>query len=113
MRASDGTAAALSYADVRTRREAYEAHLAKLEYEQKAGLTVPIAQVRAKALKLGREIRDGLLDIPDRIAHEFSAETSPDRVRAIVDRELRAATEALDSPPRATPTRATPFKRNK
>jgi hypothetical protein len=97
VRAGDGTAAALSYADARTRREAYEARLAKLEYEEKSGLLVPIDQVRAKAFKLGQEIRDALLNIPDRIADEAAAERLPERVHAILMRELQSVIVSLES----------------
>jgi hypothetical protein len=91
----DGSATALSYADARTRREAYEARLAKLEYEEKAGLLVTIAKVRANAFNLGRQVRDGLLNIPDRLAHELAGEARVERVREILTREIEVTLAPL------------------
>ncbi len=93
----EGTPAGLSYAEARTRREAYEAQLAKLECEQKAGLLIPAAQVQAKAFKLGRQVRDALLNIPDRLAHELAGEDQVDRVKEILARELEVAIAPIAS----------------
>lgn len=50
-----------------------------------------IGELRAKAYKAGRQIRDGLLNIPDRLAYELASEARVDCVQEILARELEAA----------------------
>lgn len=88
-----------SYAQARAIREGYEARLAKLEYEERIGKLVSVEAVKVDAYKVGRQVRDALLNIPDRVAHEIAAETRPDRVHDILTRELRVALEALRAGP--------------
>lgn len=60
-----------SYAASRAKREAYEAELARLKFEQQAGTLVEAEAVKKEAFKIGRTIRDGLLNIPDRVSAEL------------------------------------------
>lgn len=87
-----------SYAQSRAVREAYQARLAKLEYEQKSGKLVDADQVKASAFKTARTVRDGLLNLPDRIAHELAHETDATRVHARLSTEIRTVLEALAQP---------------
>lgn len=84
-----------TYAESRAIREAFMARLAKLEYEEKSGKLVPVDQVKADAFKTARIIRDGLLNIPDRVAHELAHETDPTAVHLRLTAEFRAVLEAL------------------
>lgn len=62
---------ASSYAASRAKREAYEAELARLKFEQQAGTLVDAEAVKKEAFKIARTIRDGMLNIPDRVSAEL------------------------------------------
>lgn len=78
-----------TYAQSRAIREAYQARLAKLEYEEKSGRLVPADQVKADAFKAARSLRDALLNISGRIAHQLAHEKDPARISARIDDEIR------------------------
>jgi hypothetical protein len=81
--------AAPSYAQSRAIREAYQARLSKLEFEEKSGRLVEIEKVKAEAFKVARMVRDGLLNLPDRISHELAHETDPARAHKLLSDEIR------------------------
>lgn len=93
--AAAGSPAAPSYAQSRAIREAYQARLAKLEYEERSGKLVAADAVKTQAFKVARSVRDALMNIPDRVASELAAETSPAAVHARLARELRDAIREL------------------
>lgn len=69
----------------------YEAKLARLEYEERAGLTVSVEEVTRAASAKVRRTRDLLLAIPDRIDAILAAETDTARCNAIVRDEIDQA----------------------
>lgn len=79
----------------KAKREAFMAELARLEYELKAGQLVPIEDVKKEAFKMARVVRDGILNIPDRLAAELAAETNQFRVHTRLTEELRKVLEEL------------------
>jgi len=87
-----------SYAQSRAVREAYQARLAKLDYEQRSGKLVEVDKVKASAFRTARTVRDGLLNLPDRVAHELAHETDPARVHLRLSKEIRTVLEALSDP---------------
>jgi len=92
------TASAPSYAQSRAVREAYQARLAKLDYEQRSGKLIEVDKVKASAFRTARTVRDGLLNLPDRVAHELAHETDPARVHLRLSKEIRTVLEALSDP---------------
>lgn len=60
-----------NYAASRAKRESYEAELARLKFEQQAGTLVEAEAVKKEAFKIARTIRDGMLNIPDRVSAEL------------------------------------------
>lgn len=86
-----------SYAQSRAVRELYAAKLLKLEHEERIGKLVPADQVKVDAFKTARTVRDGLLNIPDRVAHILAAETDPARVHHLLSNELRTVLSQLSS----------------
>lgn len=88
-------AGAPSYAQSRAIREAYQARLAKLEYEEKSGKLVAVDQVKADAFRAARALRDALLNISGRIAHQLAHEKDPARISARIDGEIREALRAV------------------
>lgn len=83
------------YSDSRAIREAYQARLAKLEWETRSGMMVPKDQVKIQAFRCARAARDALLGIPERLAAELAGVTDPNVIHAKLTAELTRALEAL------------------
>ena len=64
-------------AQSRAIREAYQARLARLDYEERTGTLVSKEKVRQAAFQRARTLRDRLLALPDRLASELAAITDP------------------------------------
>ncbi|CUW39684.1 putative Terminase small subunit [Magnetospirillum sp. XM-1] len=62
--ASSGGGDGLSFTKARTAREAYQAKMAKLEYERQIGLWLPKQEVLDAMVASGRKIRQGLDAVP-------------------------------------------------
>lgn len=58
--------------DARRKRERHEANIAEMRERQLAGSLVDAEGVRAAALRGGRLIRDTVLGVPTRIAHDLA-----------------------------------------
>ena len=84
---------AASYAASRAKREAYEAELARLKYEQQAGTLVDAEAVKKEAFKTARTIRDGLLNIPDRVSAELAGIDDSFAVHRRLTEEIRKVLE--------------------
>ena len=75
----------------RAKREAYQAELARLEYEEKQGTLVNAEAVKKEAFRVARQVRDAMLNIADRIASELAAETDAFKVHKKLADEIRTA----------------------
>jgi hypothetical protein len=84
-----------SLAQSKAVREAYLARLAKLDFEERSGKLVSAEEVKISAFKLARQIRDALMNIPDRVSPELAAETNAAKIHARLHREVREALAAL------------------
>jgi len=80
-----------SYAQSRAIREAYLARLAKIEYEERLGKLISRDEVQVAAFNKFRMFRDGMLNIPDRVAAMLAAEGDPRKVHEILTAEIRKA----------------------
>ncbi len=78
-----------SFAQSRAIKEAYNARLAKLSYEEKSGALVRTDNVKVAWFNTLRVVRDRTLNLPDRLAPILAAETDPKIVREILEEELR------------------------
>jgi len=80
-------------------REHYQARLSKLEYEEKVGSLISKDEVRIAAFNHFRQYRDGMLNIPDRVAAMLAAESESAKCYEILATEIRKAlNEFSDSP---------------
>ena len=86
---------AVDYASARTMREAYRAKMARLDYEERKGKLVDAQKMYEEGFQPGRQIRDALLGIPDRMADILAAEPDPARVRQLLHDELTQALTEL------------------
>jgi hypothetical protein len=82
-------------AESRQLREAYLAELSKLEFDEKSGKLTEVEKVKRDAFKLARVVRDAMLNIPDRVAHELAHDSDPARVHIRLTEEIRFALMAL------------------
>lgn len=98
-----GTPPAGSMQAARLRKELALAQLRELELRQKSGELIEVESVRRMWFERGRTVRDLLLGLPPRLAASLAAESDQAAVRVLLDREIRAALEALSgdgTPPR-------------
>ncbi len=87
---SDGAAAG-TYRDWRTRREAAEAQAAELRLRQQAGELVSAADVGAELARVFVTFREAMLQIPCRLAAVLAAEADQAKVHEALDTEIRGA----------------------
>jgi phage terminase Nu1 subunit (DNA packaging protein) len=78
------------YSESRARREAAEADKAEMAVAVMRGELIEKAEVRAEFAKQAGAVRDGLLNIPARLAPVLAAETSLAAVQTLLDTEIRA-----------------------
>lgn len=78
-----------SFAQSRAIKEAYNARLAKLSYEEKSGALIRTDNVKVAWFNTLRVVRDRTLNLPDRLAPILAAETDPKVVREMLEEELR------------------------
>lgn len=83
------------YSESRASLQAYKARIAKIEYEQKAGNLISLDEVKRDAFKIGRVLRDLLLNLPHKISHELAAETNPSTIEKLLDSEIRQALDEI------------------
>jgi len=69
----------------------YEARMAKIEFEEKAGTLVKADAVKVEAFKKARQVRDALLTMPERISGQLAAETDPHKCHQMLTAEITAA----------------------
>lgn len=94
---SDHASAAQSYSVSRAHREFYQARLARLNYEQKLGTLVAASEVSKQAFTAARIVREGITNIPDRLAAQLAGETEPRVVHKLLADELaRVLSELAD-----------------
>jgi len=84
-------AGSLDYAKARAIREQYLARLAKIEFEERSGKLISRDEVQVAAFNKFRTFRDGMLNIPDRVAAMLAAESDSHKVHEILTTEIRKA----------------------
>ena len=87
----DGEFGASQYTKARAVREHYQARLAKIEFEERTGKLVSKDEVQVAAFNKFRTFRDGMLNIPDRVAAVLAAESDAAKVHSILTAEIRKA----------------------
>jgi len=78
-----------SYAKSRAIREAYQARLSKLEYEEKAGKMLPADAVRVTMFNTTRRCRDMLMAVPDRVTPLVVGLTDQHEIHRLLTDEVR------------------------
>jgi len=91
----DGVDEAMTFNEARTKRERYQAELARLEFEEKAGQLVDVNKIRREYFKQARNARDNLLNIPDRLAPMLIGRSDIHEVRMLMLQEIHKICESL------------------
>lgn len=78
-----------SYARSRAVREAFQAQLARLEYQEKTGKLLQADAVRVAIFNATRKCRDMLMGMPDRVAPLLVGQTSLFEAQRILNDEVR------------------------
>lgn len=77
------------------KKEEFRAKLVELEYEERVGTLVRKDEVEKEMFRIGRLVRDAVLNVPARLAGILAAETDQRKVHDQLETELRQALEAL------------------
>jgi phage terminase Nu1 subunit (DNA packaging protein) len=85
----------MTYAEARAKHEQFKMRLAELELEQREGKLVEADVVQRESFKAARQVRDALLNLPDRVAGVLAAETNQFKVHQMLTKEIRRALEDL------------------
>lgn len=85
----------MTYAEARAKHEKFKMRLAELELEQREGKLVEADVVQRESFKAARQVRDALLNLPDRVAGVLAAETNQFKVHQMLTKEIRRALEDL------------------
>ena len=83
------------YAKARVVREQYLARITKIQHDLLAGKLVSRDEVAVEEFNEKRIIRDGVLNIADRVSAQLAAETDEKKVHEILTTELRNALNAI------------------
>jgi hypothetical protein len=87
---------ALERLNIATAREKEaKALLAEMDYRTKSGELLERARVRADTYAITRQVRDSMMNIPDRIASDLAAETDAFEVHRKLTAEIRTALATL------------------
>lgn len=90
------------FSENQAKREHYKAELARLEFEERIRQLTRVDLVEQEAFRIGRQVRDAIMNIPARLAGILAAENDQRRVHDLLEQELRQALEALTVTPEST-----------
>jgi hypothetical protein len=91
----ENTSETLTYAEARAQHERFKSRLAELEVATIEGKLVNSDEVKRESFRTARQVRDSLLNLPDRLAAELAAETNQFKVHQRLVKEIRRALEEL------------------
>jgi len=81
--------------EARRQHEWFKAAKAKLDVDERRGVLVPAAEVEKEAFELGRQIRDAMVSIPDRISDQLAVETESIKIHEKLLNEIIFALKGL------------------
>jgi len=86
-----------AYQKSKAAREFFNAKIARLNYEERAGTLVDAEQVKKESFKVGRRVRDSMLGLPERLAAELANMTEPREIAVYLKEQIAGALKDLDS----------------
>ena len=85
----------ITIAEAERRQKLFKAKEAELSYREKAGELIPVDKVKREAFQVARKVRDAIMNIPPKLAHELAAETSPHAIELKLNEAFSKALERL------------------
>lgn len=85
----------ISYQQSRAIREAYEARLKKLEFDERTGKLISTETVQREAFNAARKTRDMVLNVPDKVIPLLVGKTDIHEMKEILRKELLRTLENL------------------
>lgn len=85
-----------NYKKAAAARMFYNAKLAELEFQEKAGKLISADRVKADAFKIARRVRDTLMGVPERVAAEVAAMDEPRAISIYLKEQIADALKDLD-----------------
>ena len=79
----------------KTVREAFEAQMAKLKYQEMAGKLISADAVKAEAYKIAKRVRETIMNIPNRTAIELASMKDPHQIEMYLLEQLADALKSL------------------
>ncbi len=92
---SDPESSVITFLEAQRRKELANAQLKELEVRKRAGELIEVATVEATVFEKGRQTRDALLSLADRLAGILAPITDQSKVHEILLKEIHQALEAL------------------
>lgn len=92
---SDPDSSVITFLEAQRRKELANAQLKELEVRKRAGELIEVATVEATVFEKGRQTRDALLSLADRLAGILAPITDQAKVHEILLKEIHQALEAL------------------
>lgn len=92
---SDHDSSVITFLEAQRRKELANAQLKELEVQKRAGELIEVATVEATVFEKGRQTRDALLSLADRLAGILAPITDQAKVHEILLKEIHQALEAL------------------
>lgn len=86
-----------AFDQARTEREIWRAKTTKLNFEKLEGTLIPVAEVAKEIFESNRIVRDAFLNVIPRTAAILAAQSDPQKVREILEKEFRQVLEHLSN----------------
>lgn len=84
-----------NFQKARAHKEFYNAKIAELDFNERAGRLVSADRVKAESFKIGRRVRDSLMSVPERVAAELATMTEPRAISIYLKEQLAGALKDL------------------
>ena len=81
--------------EAKTISEILTAKLKEIQYKKEKSELILKEEVEREAFEVGRRVRDAVLSVPDRVSAILSAETDRNKIKEILNNELRHSLEIL------------------
>lgn len=85
----------VSLNEAKRRKETALAELRELELRKRQGELVEVSAIERQAFETGRQVRDALLSLPERLSGIFAAEPQQDKIFDLFTKELQLVLSTL------------------
>lgn len=83
----------MTTADAERKDKVYRAKLSEIKYLEQSGNLIHKDAVQKEAFEAGRKVRDSIMSVPARFAHELAAETDPHKLEVQLSNILAKSLE--------------------